>query len=289
MFDVPVAFFVYRRPDLTSQVFQAIRSIRPRKLLVVADGPKHPEDAAPCAEVRALIEGAIDWPCQLETNYSAENMGVARRVSSGLDWVFGRVDRAIILEDDVLPDISFFEFCRQLLLHYEKDASIMQISGTNLAGEIRTSDSYCFSNFTIPPWGWATWARWWETYDFSMRRWDEERHGIQKRLGKAFPYWDRFTTNYKRDLPSWDLQWNVSVWAQRGLTVIPAVNLTSNIGFGERATFTKMHNSRYADLKRLPCPLPLRHPTDLAGNVDDMIEPALRRFFDEFKDIEDQG
>jgi len=42
--------------------------------------------------------------------FSEKNLGCKIRISSGLNWVFSKVDHAIILEDDCIPDPSFFSF-----------------------------------------------------------------------------------------------------------------------------------------------------------------------------------
>ena len=112
----PVAFLIFNRPETTRRVFREIARARPRRLLIVADGPREsrPEEAARCEEARAVVR-EIDWDCELLTNFSDENLGCRRRVSTGLDWVFENCEEAVILEDDCLPDPSCFPFCEELL------------------------------------------------------------------------------------------------------------------------------------------------------------------------------
>ena len=107
--NTPVAFFVFNRPDVTQRVFTEIRRARPNQLLIIADGPRASRlgEADRCEAVRTIVD-QVDWPCEVERHYADTNLGCRARVSSGLDWVFDRVDRAIILEDDCLPDPGFF-------------------------------------------------------------------------------------------------------------------------------------------------------------------------------------
>lgn len=128
--EVPAAFLIYKRPDVMRRVFATIAAARPRRLYVIADGPRDESEAARCAEARAIIEG-VDWDCEVFTNYAETNLGLKRRVSSGLDWVFAHEEQAIILEDDCLPDSTFFRFCAELLERYRDDERIMHISGNN--------------------------------------------------------------------------------------------------------------------------------------------------------------
>src|SRR6266566_849672 len=174
----PVAFIIFNRSERTAEVFGAIRAARPAQLFVIADGPRPDveSDATKCAATRAIIE-RVDWPCQIFRRYADKNIGLRRNVSEGLDWVFNQTERAIILEDDCLPDPSFFPFCEELLERYAEDRHVAMIGGTNLDPEHaapRGEDSYYFSRFW-QIWGWATWRRVWQLCDHEMKEWPELR------------------------------------------------------------------------------------------------------------------
>ena len=126
----PVALIVFNRPDLTAQVFAAIRNARPAKLFVIADGPRNRAEEEACRAARKAAQ-LVDWECEVKTNFSDTNLGCGRRPASGLDWVFRQTEEAIILEDDCLPAPSFFSFCESLLEHYRHDARVMHIGGCN--------------------------------------------------------------------------------------------------------------------------------------------------------------
>jgi hypothetical protein len=280
MFDVPVALFAYNRPRLTRHVWERIKRRQPARLLVVADGPASAADIERCEAVRALV-GDVDWRCDADYLFAAEHMGNARRVSSGLAWVFGKVERAIILEDDTVPDPSFFGYCRELLARFEDEQSVMQIGGTNLAGSIAGDASYGFSKYTLPPWGWATWARAWRHYDFELSFWDSARRELQRRLDPHFPVWDAIVARYRESPLTWDVQWNATLWRFGALSVVPSVNLVSNIGWGDDATITRMSGSAFSNMVAGACALPLRHPLSFAASFDVVLEPCL---FDLFAD-----
>ncbi|MCA2504064.1 MAG: glycosyltransferase family 2 protein [Microcystis sp. M54BS1] len=268
----PVAFLIFNRPDTTARVFEAIRQAKPPKLLVVADGPRadRADDIEKCKAARAIIEG-VDWDCEVLTNYSDVNLGCKNRVSSGLDWVFHTVEEAIILEDDCLPHPSFFRFCQELLDYYRDDKRIMAISGDNFQlGRNRTEYSYYFSRYSHI-WGWATWRRAWQYYDVKMKLWQEIRDGnwLESILGKtqAVKYWTKiFQTYYDGKIDTWDYPWNFACWIQNGLTILPNVNLVSNIGFGEDATHTIGSKSRLANLGVQEMNFPLKCPPFLIRN-----------------------
>lgn len=239
---------------------------------MVADGPrawKEGEDER-CRAARSVID-AIDWDCQVITNFAVENMGCKLRMSSGLDWVFQQIDEAIVLEDDCLPHPTFFRFCAELLERYRNEHRIAQISGNNFQfGRSTQPFSYYFSRYNHI-WGWASWRRAWELYDPTMSDWSALRSSdlFSELLSGAVEraYWiDALDRVYAGQLDTWDCQWTLSCWRHRLLTVIPAVNLVSNIGFGPGATNTPVAN-RYAAMATQTMDFPLRHPADVHPNL----------------------
>ncbi len=241
----PVAFLIFNRPDVTEQVFAAIARAKPPALLVVADGPRagRPGEAEKCAQARAIIE-RVDWDCRVLKNYAAENMGCRRRVSSGLDWVFETVEEAIILEDDCLPVASFFPYCEALLERYRHDTRVMAVSGDNFQRGVRHSPySYYFSKYNHV-WGWASWRRAWEHFDVDMATWPQFRDaGLLRSLCPIREEERLWTTIFNRvhaqEIDTWDYNWTYACWSQSGLTILPEVNLVSNLGFRPDASHTK--------------------------------------------------
>lgn len=265
----PIAFLIFNRPDTTEKVFTRIREAKPTKLLVVADGPRLDRigEAQKCALTRAIID-RVDWDCEVITNYSDINLGCKRRVSSGIDWVFQQVDEAIILEDDCLPDLSFFRYCEELLERYRDDTRIMFISGDNFQfGRKSTNDSYYFSkciNNTPPIWGWATWRRAWQYYDVDLKLWEtiQDDDWLDDILGdpKVVATWKyRFQTIYDKSFDTWDYQLVFACWVQNGLIIQPNVNLISNIGYGSEATHSKTLLTEFANMVVEPMSFPMKH------------------------------
>ncbi len=261
----PVAFIVFNRPATTERVFNEIARARPPKLLVVADGARanRPGEAEKCAAVREIID-RIDWDCELLTNYSDTNLGCKNRVSSGLDWVFEQVPEAIILEDDCLPHPTFFRFCEDLLIRYRDDERIAMISGDNFqCGQKRGAASYYFSKHHHI-WGWASWRRAWRHYDRDIRIWPEVRDNGWLEFLFQHPrerdYWHQvFESMYANKIDTWDYQWGLSSRLQGMLSILPNVNLISNIGFGIDATHTT-NSSVNSELPVSAMDFPLRHP-----------------------------
>ena len=181
-----------------------------------------------------------------------------------MDWICNTVEEAIILEDDCLPHPTFFRYCEELLEYYRDDQRVMHISGDNFQyGHKRTKDSYYFSHYTHV-WGWASWRRAWQNYDVEMKSWKTVKDGnwladiLKDR--ESILYWENtFQSVYEGKADSWSNQWLFACWLQSGLSILPNVNLVSNIGFGIEATHTTK-KGKLASIPTEAMDFPLQHP-----------------------------
>jgi hypothetical protein len=269
----PVAMIIFNRPETTARVFERVRQARPKTLLVVADGPRsdRPDEAEHCAQARAITE-KVDWDCTVLRNYSETNMGCKQRPISGLNWVFENVEEAIILEDDCLPDPSFFLYCGEMLERYRNDARVMVINGNSyLPTGCKMPRSYAFSRL-LRSWGWATWRRAWALYDVEMKQWpafrdsgELERLFSQKACQTSKTELERaFNGTYTQ---AWDYQWHFTILIHGGLCVRPSVNLVANLGIGSGGGGT--HTQTDHPLGAYPSQamaFPLRHPATVAAD-----------------------
>jgi hypothetical protein len=243
-FITPILFLIFNRPDTTEKVFEKIREMQPRRLFISADGPRPDKtnEKQRCEEARKVIE-RVDWKCDLKTNLSEKNLGCRVGVSSGIHWFFTHVSEGIILEDDCVPDTSFFHFCEVLLEYYRDDERVMHIGGSNFQdGRTRGTGSYYFSKINHI-WGWATWKRAWDKYDVNVSTYPQLLE--QKLFPTVFThpdtrrYWQKnIELVYNKIKDTWDIQWQYTVSVNNGLAIIPNVNLVSNIGFDVHATHT---------------------------------------------------
>ncbi len=268
----PILFLIFNRPECTARVLNEIRQARPTKLFIVADGPRvdSPDDVSKCAEVRRIIDDGLDWHCEVLQNYSDINMGCAQRVSSGISWFFENVEEGIILEDDCLPDRTFFPFCQELLGKFRFDARIGQICGTPfICQELQRSSSYIFSRYG-PIWGWASWRRAWKYYDLRLSNWPQAKElscldsisltSHEKKKRHAI-----YENIYNGNLYTWDYQWGYAKMSQSLLSIIPSVNMIVNIGFGVDATHTS--STKKSELVMGNTAFPLRHPDFILNDI----------------------
>ncbi len=268
--NTPILFLLFNRPDKAKIVFERIKEAQPNKLFIAADGPRSGKEgeANLCEKTRKVVLDAIDWPCEVHTLLRNKNLGCKLAVSSAIDWFFKHVEEGIILEDDCLPDPSFFQFCSTLLERYRDDEKVMMISGCNLHSEKNPESSYYFSRYGHI-WGWATWRKAWQHYDITMKNWSEykasgrmeaflSKSALKKRTAI-------FNGCLSENISTWDMQWTFTRWNQNGISVVPSTNLILNIGS------VGIHMKPYdpcLSVQLTSLPFPLSHPENKNINTE---------------------
>jgi len=267
----PVLFLVFNRPSTTKLVFEEIRKAKPKRLYIAADGLRqnNESDIEKCKEVKEIVS-VIDWECEVKTLFKDENLGCKYAVSSAIDWFFENEPAGIVLEDDCLPNNDFFRFCDVMLSYYNDDERVRFIAGSNFQDGISRSDgSYYFSKLSHV-WGWASWRRAWKDYDVELDKYrgidgGETFLGILKDKLLADDWASILNRVHNNEVNTWDYQWAITNMFNNGLSVMPNVNLISNIGFGSDATHT-FSNNGFDSLKTYNLEDKISHPTLMLPN-----------------------
>jgi hypothetical protein len=236
---VPVLFLVFNRIDLTKETFEAIRKAKPQKLYIASDGARESRhgEGLKVDSIREFVLNSIDWECEVKTLFRKKNLGCKNAISEAIDWVFENEDKAIILEDDCVPSMSFFYYCQEMLEKYEQDDNIMHISGTYYLEDYAKINSSYYLSKLLGIWGWATWKRAWRHYDSSM-----EGYTTNRDSGLILEYFhDYDITNlkikyfddvfYNQNGTNWDPVWAYAIVKNNAFCISPTVNLVKNTGF----------------------------------------------------------
>ncbi|MCX6295889.1 MAG: nucleotide-diphospho-sugar transferase, partial [Bacteroidetes bacterium] len=256
MLDTPVLFLIFNRPDVTELVFDAIKKVKPKKLFIAADGPRAHKDGEKekCEETRKLVLDRIDWDCEVKTLFREKNLGCKYAVSGAISWFFENVEEGIILEDDCVPDSSFFYYCGELLKKYKDEPSVMHIGGNYYnSNRANKSDSYYFSSY-IEIWGWATWRRAWKLYDPEMSIFPKLKQTpyLQNifKTEQEKEFWTScFNSSFESKIDTWDYQWVFCIYSNSGIAINPFTNLVANFGFRDDATHTTDYHPAFSNMK----------------------------------------
>ena len=283
MFDVPVVLFIFKRKKAV-EIIKRIGCVKPRKLYIIADGGRNPAEIEECYKCRKAVEEAIIWECEIIKNYAETNRGVFENIALGATWVFKHENQAIFLEDDNLPSVSFFWFCKEMLEKYIDDERILWICGTNYLGNKRyKTDSYYFTRHMLPC-GWASWSKkFLKYYDPFIVDCEDERlcENIKYVMNnnKLFNQYKQFWCSEKRRINnglkplSWDYQMDFTIKSNNMLGIVPSVNLIKNIGVDNFSTHggnssKNVMTKRFCGMESYDLKFPLIHPKHVSLTKD---------------------
>ena len=285
MIDVPVLLIFFTRPDTFKKVFDKVKEVRPAQLFLACDGPRegHPQDEKLINDCKKIAEN-IDWNCEVYRDYSNKNMGCGLRPQAAITWAFEKVDRLVILEDDCVPHESFFPYMEELLEKYKDDERIGMISGLNHFRYWDCGDySYCFTK-TGAIWGWGTWKRVWEKYDYSItginskyvQRLLERQITLKRARKRMITKWIETFARLQNgeNISYWDSQFGYLKRTQSYMSIVPKINLIHNIGVGNGSTHAQVNIDSCWKTGMLhfmptePIDYPLKHPDFVMIDAD---------------------
>lgn len=276
-FNIAVALFIFKRGNKASQIIDQISKIAPKKIYLIGDGPRNETEVIEVTKCREVVERHITWDCEVIKNYAAENRGVYENIAGGAKWVLEREDCAIFLEDDNFPEITFFEYCQEMLNRYRDDNRVLWICGTNYLGEYFPSDGsdYVFTQLMLPC-GWASWNHKFSKYYDGMLELfrdksvlEKVRYGYKNKtlLRQNLRSWNMESSRIinKQKPISWDFQIAFSLRVHNMVGIAPKYNQIKNIGDDEFSTHghssiknTMTQRFCYIETKELS--FPLKHP-----------------------------
>jgi hypothetical protein len=272
-FNTAILFLTFNRLEKTKQVFNEIKNIKPTRLYIASDGPRYDNnnDVLKISEIREYLLHNIDWECDLFTLFRNNNLGCKIAVSQAISWFFKYENEGIILEDDCVPNSTFFYFCQNLLHKYREVKKISLISGDGRGTlNLNLNSDYSFTRYPLI-WGWATWKRVWDLYDVDIKLWPIYKKNLIKKLSynkNTQRFWIKnFNFLYNNKIDTWDFQLFFLLLKTDTLCIIPRYNLIRNIGFGEDATHTKKIDNFIVEMKLINISNYLKHPEIIITNV----------------------
>lgn len=276
--DVPVLILFFNRPKQLQAVFEQVRKARPSRLFLYQDGPRNEKDMPGILACREVVSH-IDWDCQVEHLYQERNYGCDPSEYISQKWAFSKVDKCVVLEDDDVPCVSFFAFCKEMLDRYESDTRITMVAGFN--NQEVTPDvpyDYFFAT-TFSIWGWASWRRvvdqWDEHYTFLDDSFNMKqlRDVIRERSYRSdiIPMCQNHRRNGKAYYES---IFQAAMLFSNGLAIVPTRNMINNLGVTDDSTHFagSVHTlpkgyRRIFTMSRFEVEFPLRHPRYVIENV----------------------
>jgi len=230
---VPVLLITYKRPETTRLVLNEIRKIQPLKLYISQNLYANKTDIKKHTETLEIIEN-IDWNCEVNYLRYQNHLSARDSIYNSISWFFENVEEGIILEDDCLPNESFFKFCEILLSKYKNNKEINMIAGTNYFEDLNDEMNYFYSKHFMV-WGWATWKDRWQEFkleDFSRYYQELQITSLKKYYSRRYIHYmnKRWKKSSRFEIDTWDYQWVHHCLLKETFSIVPPRNLISNIG-----------------------------------------------------------
>ena len=199
-----VLLLTFNRLNYLIHVFEAVRQAKPPRLYIASDGPRPSKEGEKekVEEVRNYLLSHVDWDCEVKTRFLETNSGgCAKGVSGAINWFFENEEDGIILEDDILPNSSFFSYCEKMLEHYENDKDVYSVVGYLPVADAKGDKTYGFATVSHC-WGWATWKDKWKIFQQDISDFDEKIIDNISTNPHIKKYWNYIFEKQKNNLDS---------------------------------------------------------------------------------------
>lgn len=238
MVETPVLYITFARPEYASQSFAAIKKAQPKKLYFYSNKARDekPDEVARNLEVRSYIE-QIDWECDVKTWFRDEYVDVFTSIWGAIDWIFSHEEKAIVIEEDVVASLAFFDYVEKLIEKYRDNKKVWIISGDNGWPEFNPQGLSYFPTRFPDIYGWASWKDRWESLDREMKHWPEFKKSkefheyyenlLQRELNSL--YFDHVYNKLSNYNP-WDFIFTYNMAKNGGYCLMPDRNLVQDIG-----------------------------------------------------------
>ncbi len=231
--------FTYHRSRHTREVIDALskNDTRPQKLYIFQDGRKESTNCAEWERVNEIISN-INW-CEAEVHVSDKNMGLAKSIVAGINYVMQECDAVIVLEDDCVPHKQFMKFMTSALNFYQEAKKVYSVSGYAWNVALPDSEEDAYFNGRCCSYGWGTWRDRWSQY--------EEDYLILNKIRDDFDANTRLNIwgqdlenmiqgNISGKCSSWAAFWGLKIIEKGGYCLSPYKQLIYNIGFDGSGT-----------------------------------------------------
>jgi hypothetical protein len=237
----PIALFTYNRAEHTARLLNSLANCSRFDeclLHIYCDGPK---TAAQEHSVEACRQVVRQYAPRLGATVVERNtnLGLARSVVDGVTDLCNRFGRVIVVEDDLILNTSFLDYMLQALDRYAGTPNVYQVSGY-MFPVTQPSRPDAFFLPLITTWGWATWQRAWQIFDWNAAEALERLKDpvTRKRfdLNNSYPYAVMLENQLNGSTDSWGILFWWHVFKVGGLALHPRRSLVWNGGFDKSGT-----------------------------------------------------
>lgn len=240
MVETPVLYITFARPEYASLSFAAIKMAKPKKLYFYSNKARceRPDEVARNEEVRSYLQ-QIDWDCDVKTWFREEYVDVFTSLRGAIDWLFKNEDKGIVIEEDVVASLAFFDYIDKTIDTCARRDDIWLISGNNAQPQYFPKGYSCCLSRWADIYGWASWRDKWNSVDWNMKQWPKYKGSKEQK--SYWGYWPMYyfmnkfyTKFYHRittsDYKPWDSIFLFTMRYNKGYCLQPYTNMSKDIG-----------------------------------------------------------
>jgi len=249
----PIIIFTYNRINHLKKLLHSLKKnpeSKTSKVYIFIDGPKNRNNRIKTDKIFSYL-GNINFFGSKKIFYRKNNLGSARSILDGINYVSRREKNFIVLEEDLILSNEFLFFCNKTLKLYKNEKKIWHINCW-IFKNLESKDKFFFSTH-MSCWGWATWSDRWKK--LKKIKTNETYFDVKKNFKKNFDYLNigsylSLLLNYKGKIKTWAVYWYYTIFKNKGLTITPFKTLVINTGFGLKSTNTKINYYRESSIKK---------------------------------------
>ena len=231
----PIAFFAYKRPLHTKRALESLiknELAAKSEIYVFLDGPKNNKDKPLNLKVKEIITSFSTHFLNMNIIHNNKNIGLANNIVDGINAVFSKYNKIIVLEDDIEVSTSFLNYMNDALIKYENEKKVWHISAYIQPFIYKGSKTRFFWRY-MNCWGWGTWKNRWKYYFkdplYLINNFSPEQ--IKSfNLDGLIQDWNQVILNNNEKLNTWAIFWYATIFIKNGLCLNPINSLTRNIG-----------------------------------------------------------
>lgn len=233
-FKTPLALFVYNRPEHTRQMLDSLElcsRLDECQIYFYCDEAQTADQSKGVKSVRKIVYA---WGNRHDANIIERpgNLGLARSIAGGVTELCREYGRVIVVEDDLVLHPQFLDYMLHALNRYENEERVAQISGYMFPERHAKSPDAFFVPY-ITTWGWATWSRAWQLFDWHPDLIALEEPAVSRRfdLNHAYPFTSMLKDRLAGRVQSWGILFYWAVFSANKLVLHPRLSLVKNEGF----------------------------------------------------------
>ncbi len=273
----PIALFVYNRLPHVKKVIKAIKEnsiSKKSKIYIFSDFSEKEIEQKKIKKIRDYLRTIKGFKETIIIERK-NNFGTSKNIVSGLEYIFKKYSRCIIIEDDILISKNFLYQMNYFLTKFEKHKNIASIEGFMYPVNFDKKVPEYFLIRGSGCWGWATWRSSWKNYENSavklVSKFNKNKNLINEfDYYNSYPYFKMLKKQLKTD-NSWSIKWAAGNFIKKKYTIYFKKSLVKNIGMDGSGVNCKVNyelNQKNFKFKNIKIEKKIKIEEDINAKID---------------------